>query len=121
MKTAKIYEAERTFIKRKFPALNCTWETRELIEQLVTPLLEASDADYIYQKLNDGLKIHAKLRLGQLVQLIEVDKRRSLYRVVISIKELRRCCADELTDTSDGGGSGGAKNRLNPLNRFGRF
>ncbi len=121
MKTAKIYEAEQNLLKRKFPALACNWESRELIDQLVTSLLEYADADHIYQKLRDGLQAKAQDRLANLLQLIEVDKRRSLYRVVIAIKELRDCFADELTDFSDSGGSGGKKNRLNPLSRFGRF
>lgn len=121
MTTPAIYEAERTFFKRKFPALQCQWETRELIEQLVTPLLEYHEADFIHQKLTAGLRSKAKQRLVSLLQLIEVDKRRCLYRVVISIQELRACFSDELTDTGDTGGSGGLKQHLNPLTRFGRF
>ena len=120
MKTSKIYEAERSFLKRKFPALQCTWETRELIEQLVTPLLEHAEACDFHQKLADGLRVKAKQHLPLLLQLIEVDKRRSLYRLVIAIKLLRACFSEELTDQSDQGGSGGIKNRVQ-MNRFNRF
>lgn len=120
MKTSKIYEAERSFLKKKFPALKCTWETRELIEQLVTPLLEHAEATDFYQKLADGLGVKAKQYLPLLLQLIEVDKRRNLYRLVIAIKVLRDCFSDELTDHGDHGGTGGVKNRVQ-INRFGRF
>ena len=61
------------------------------------------------------------MRFENQIQLIEVDKRRALYRVVISVQDLRACFGDELTDVGDAGGSGGPKNRLNPLTRFGRF
>ena len=121
MKNTKIYETERAFLKRKFPTLKCTWETRELIEQLVTPLLECLEAEHIHQKLLEGLRAKAADRLATLLQSIEVDKRRALFRIVISVRDLRLCFGEELTDQSDTGGTGGTKNRLNPSNRFGRF
>lgn len=119
MDITKVYEAERALLTRKFPTLGFDWETRKLIEQLVSPLLMRDEADFLYQKIHEGLQLKAKQNLDKLVQLIEVDKRRALCRIVISVKLLRECFADELTDQDEGGG--GRKNRLNPLSRFGRW
>ncbi len=119
MKTIKIYEAERSLLKRKFPALNCLWETRELIEQLISPLLARDEATFMYQKLTEGLRAKAKLHLNSLLHLIEVDKRQNLFRVVIAVRVFRDCFADELTDMGDNGGGGGPKNRI--TSRFGKF
>lgn len=119
MEITKIYQAERALLGRKFPTLGFAWETRQLIEQLVSPLLERSDADFAYQKLAEGLRPKASAQLDQLLQVVEVDKRRALCRLVIAVRILRDCFGDELP-SSDGGG-GGRKNRLNPLARFSRF
>ncbi len=119
MQIIKVYAAECSLLNRKFPALNCRWQTRELIEQLISPLLERDEATFMHQKLTDGLRAKAKLQLNDLLHLIEVDKRQNLFRVVIAIRIFRDCFADELTDMSDNGGSGGQKNRVTP--RFGKF
>lgn len=120
MDIAKIYEAERHWLARKFPTLDFRWESRKLIEQIVSPILESSEANLAHQKIQDGLRAKAKQHTQDVVQLIEVDKRRALYRIVIAVKWLREYFADELTEQDDSGG-GGRKNRLNPLSRFGRW
>lgn len=120
MDIAKIYEAERHWLARKFPTLDFRWENRKLIDQIVSPLLEYGEADLAYQKIHNGLHTKAKQHTVDVVQLIEVDKRRALYRIVIAVKWLRECFADELTEPDDSSG-GGRKNRINPLSRFGRW
>lgn len=120
MDTSKFYEAERHWLARKFPTIGFQWENRKLIEQIVSPLLEGSDASFACQKIQDGIQAKAKQHTSDIVQLVEVDKRRALSRVVISVKWLRHCFADELIEADDSSG-GGRKNRLNPLSRFGRW
>lgn len=116
----KIYEAERHWLSRKFPTLGFQWETRKLIEQIVSPLLESNEANTIYQKIQEGLHAKAKQHTNDVVQLIEVDKRRALYRIVIAVRWLREYFADELTEQDDSSG-GGRKSRLNSSSRFGRW
>jgi hypothetical protein len=121
MEKHEIYGPEQAFLARKFPTLGIKWVTRELIEQLISPLLERQEAEFLCQKLIDGLQAKAKQHVHKLVQLVEVDKRTRHSRIVIAVRLLREYFADELTDHGDSGGGGGPKNRINPTTRFGRF
>lgn len=115
-----IYAAELAFLRKKLPTLGIAWETRHLIEQIVSPLMPHNDAKNAFQKMYDTFLKKAGLRIHALIEVIMVDQRKHAARIVVSVKLLREIFGDEI-DSGQGGGGKKFKVQPNPISRMGRF
>ena len=109
------YKTEMSFIGKKIPTITAVWHARPMIEQLISALLPKIEAEKIYTKLTEALKLRAGLRVSQLVKLVCPDPSKGMHRVVIAIPLLRELFADELFGWGGGGGKGNKKVAESPL------